>query len=118
MDSDPRLYRRGMALLMALAVTTLGFPLAAIAAEATDKRGYSIFNPMPTQLMRPMSADRPDFTESSYTVDTANGNMQLCWKINLWGNAGGQTAFGLMPFVKIPVASDDVNFFSGITLRY
>jgi len=42
---------------------------------APDKGQYSLFNPTPRELWRPMSADRPDFTESPYTVDA--GAMQL-----------------------------------------
>ena len=168
----PRAHRVGLGRVAAMAVAAIGFPLAAIAEEheahTADKSGYSIFSPTPVQLMRPMSADRPDFTESPYTVDaghvqlemsfvdyafdndngrvhslafapvnlkfgltngtdvqfvfdpyihehtegggTANGNgdFQVRLKMNLWGNDGGQTAFGIMPFVKIPVASDDL----------
>ena len=38
--------------------------------------------------------------------DEGFGDMQLRLKRNLWGNDGGATAFGLMPFVKIPTAND------------
>ena len=111
--------------------------------------------------MRAMSTDRPDQTESPYTVDAghiqiemdlvnwtrdhgrndfafANTNLKIGllnnvdlqlvlggfntldaggdgWgdietrlKINLWGNDGGKTAFGIMPFVKWPTASNAV----------
>ena len=123
---------------------------------SVDKSPYSLLNPTPRELRRPMSADRPDFTESPYTVDAgavqlemsffdyakngdaeawtiapANlklgllndvdlqfvfdpyvhaddgakthdgfGDMQLRLKINLWGNDGGETAFGFMPFKR------------------
>ena len=43
--------------------------------QAADKTGYSLFNPTPRELWRPMSADRPDITESPYTVDA--GVIQL-----------------------------------------
>ncbi len=141
-----------------------------------DKSSYHLFNPTPASLMREMSTDRPDKTESPFTVDaghfqlemdlathtrdhdTANGadvktrsysaapmnlkagllnnvDLQVVietynWvrtedrtartiarqsgfgdviprlKLNLWGNDGGTTAFGLMPFVKIPSNQD------------
>ncbi len=143
-----------------------------------DKSGYHLFNPTPAESMREMATDRPDKTESPYTVDAGHfqiemdvfsfthdrdtsggGNVRtdswafapvnlkvgLCntvdfqlvvetWnevrtddrgaraithqsgfgdltarlKINLWGNDGGPTAFGLMPFVKIPTNQDDL----------
>lgn len=40
-----------------------------------DKTQYTLFNPTPRQLMREMSTDRPDKTESPYTVDA--GHVQV-----------------------------------------
>jgi len=137
-----------------------------------DKSGYNLFNPTPIALMRELTPDRPDKTESPYTVDAghfqlemdfanytennANGVRTETWnvapvnfkvgvlnnvdvqfvfdnylhtrtvdhgagttttqsgfgdfttrvKINLWGNDGGPTAFGVMPFVKFPTNTD------------
>lgn len=136
-----------------------------------DKSRFHLFNPTPRGQMRELSTDRPDQTESPYTVDaghfqvevdffkltydrhTADGMRSEVWnlaplnlkvgllnnvdlqivlddyvnvrtrdpisrttarvsgfgditarlKINLWGNDGGATAFGLMPFVKLPL---------------
>jgi len=45
------------------------------AAEPPDKSGYHLFNPTPRELMREMSTDRPDKTESAYTVDA--GHFQI-----------------------------------------
>jgi len=129
-----------------------------------DKNSYSLFNPTPRELWRPMSADRPDFTESPYTVDAGAvqiemsfvdyarngvedswtyaptnlkigllnnmdlqlvftpyatvddgtqtkgglGDTQLRFKINLWGNDGGESALAIMPYIKIPTASNDL----------
>lgn len=42
---------------------------------AADKRKYHFFNPTPRELMREMSTDRPDKTESAYTVDA--GHYQI-----------------------------------------
>lgn len=39
---------------------------------AADKGGYHLFNPTPRGLMREMSTDRPDKTESAYTVDAGH----------------------------------------------
>ena len=57
--------------------------IAALAAAATfagaqpvaEKSHYTLFNPTPRELMRELSADRPDVTESPYTVDA--GHVQL-----------------------------------------
>ena len=36
------------------------------------------------------------------------GDLIVRCKTNLWGNDGGSTAFGVMPFVKIPTSQDDL----------
>lgn len=154
---------------------------AALASEPLiekDKSIYHLLNPTPHERMRELSTDRPDKTESPYTVDaghfqvemdlvnysydrynsshvdiraesfsfaTANFKVGLCnnvdfqmivptfnttrtddrsirnirknsgfgevtarTKINFWGNEGGPTAFGVMPFVKFPTAQSDL----------
>lgn len=133
-----------------------------------DKSGFHLFNPTPRGLMREMSTDRPDVTESPYTVDAGHlqiemdvaaftrdrhtperaggtdawsfantnikvgltnwadlqvvvpvfqrvrggaegfGDLQLRLKMNVWGNDAGETAFALMPWIKLPTASDDL----------
>lgn len=45
------------------------------AAEPSDKSQYHLFKPTPVELMREMSTDRPDKTESPYTVDA--GHFQI-----------------------------------------
>jgi hypothetical protein len=133
-----------------------------------DKRQYSLFHPTPREFLRPMSTDRPDKTESPYTVDAGHwqieadlvsfgidrrnaddergfginagnvnlklgllnsvdlqlvvenyvyeqvsaggattrksgfGDLTTRLKVNFWGNDGGPSAFGMMPFVKFP----------------
>ena len=150
-----------------------------------DKTIYSLFSPTPKEIMRELNTDRPDKTESPYTVDaghfqvemdlvnyaydrynsshanirsenfsfaTANLKAGLCnnvdfqlvvptyntarthdrsaglvqnnsgfgdlvarTKVNLWGNDGGATAFGVMPFAKFPTSQNDLgnNAFEG-----
>ncbi len=62
------------------AALVASFLAAAAAAAGEDDRanaksGYTIFRPTPRDLMRPLSTDRPDATESPYTVDA--GHLQL-----------------------------------------
>ena len=137
-----------------------------------DKGGYNLFNPTPSDMMRELTPDRPDKTESPYTVDAGhfqletsfveytlnqsaglrtetwnvaptnfkvglsnNADLQFVFnnylnvltedrtagtsstqsgfgdstirlKINLWGNDGGNTAFAILPFVKLPTNTD------------
>jgi hypothetical protein len=49
--------------------------IAASSASAADKTGYSWANPTPVELLRPMATDRPDATESPFTVDA--GHLQI-----------------------------------------
>src|SRR6266568_3679122 len=44
-------------------------------SAAPDKSKYSLLNPTPRQLMREMNTDRPDKTESPFTVDA--GHIQI-----------------------------------------
>ena len=153
------------ALLPAAASPAAAAPQAAPPAAEQDKSRYHLFDPTPPALMRPMSPDRPDFTESPYTVDAGhiqvemsflefsrngdfeslaiapinlkigllnNADLQFIFtprveqelpdgsqaegfddiqfrlKMNVWGNDGGDTALGLMPFVKLPVGDEDL----------
>jgi len=45
------------------------------AEPRADKSGYHLFKPVPKDLMRELSTDRPDKTESAYTVDA--GHFQI-----------------------------------------
>lgn len=60
----------------------LGAVPAAVAQEAAegpraDKSGFHLFNPTPRALLREMSTDRPDTTESAYTVDAGHFQVEL-----------------------------------------
>lgn len=142
---------------------------AGVASAGGDKASFSLLNPTPMSAMRDMSTDRPDKTESPYTVDAGrfqiesdlvvytrdhedgvttqsldvlpfnfkvglthdmdvqfvygsfsrvrvgaadfsdseqgSGDLVIRVKRNLWGNDGGRTALGLMPFIKLPTNS-------------
>ncbi|HTJ77559.1 MAG TPA: transporter [Rariglobus sp.] len=148
------------------------------ATASTVLADYSLFNPVPAGQLRPLNTDRPDLTESPFTVDAGHfqietdvanythgrdksgggntrtnmwsfgtvnlkagltpntdvqwvigtynqvrtkdrvagtamrqdgfGDMTVRVKHNFWGNDGGTTAFGVMPFVKFPTSQDGV----------
>lgn len=44
---------------------------------APDKSAYTLVNPTPRELLRDMSTDRPDTTESPYTVDAGRFQVEL-----------------------------------------
>jgi hypothetical protein len=48
---------------------------AASLAPAQDRSQYTLFNPTPDRLLRDMTTDRPDITESPFTVDA--GHVQV-----------------------------------------
>lgn len=54
----------------------LGLLLAG-SAGAADKSGYSLANPVPPALLRELSTDRPDQTESPYTVDAGHFQLEM-----------------------------------------
>ena len=165
-----------LALVLAVFSCLLAATGTAAAEDAVkplpDKSGYNLFHPPPHDLMRELTPDRPDKTESPYTVDAGHFQLEMdvvtftlnrsndarieTWnvapvnikigllnnvdlqfifdnylyvrtedhqahtmttqsgvgdlttrlKINLWGNDGGQTAFGVLPFVKFPTNTD------------
>jgi manganese/zinc/iron transport system permease protein len=62
----------GLAMLL---VAGTGLAGAALLADARPAAAYSLFDPKPRADMRELSTDRPDLTESPYTVDA--GHFQL-----------------------------------------
>src|SRR5687768_34174 len=48
-----------------------------LALQAADKSPYHLFNPTPRDLMREMSTDRPDKTESPHTVDAGRFQIEM-----------------------------------------
>jgi len=62
-------------------VAVLGVaPVSRAPAQDTplpDKSGYNLFHPVPEALMREMSPDRPDETESAYTVDAGHYQLEM-----------------------------------------
>ncbi|MEE9212565.1 MAG: hypothetical protein V3U29_07920, partial [Phycisphaeraceae bacterium] len=68
MSSQPDTTRHVPTLVLVLLLGTAGDGVAE-QQGAADKNGYHLFNPTPRHLMRDLSADRPDVTESPITVD-------------------------------------------------
>jgi Putative MetA-pathway of phenol degradation len=62
---------------LCFAAALIATPAAAQEANSAppDKGAFNLFNPVPENLMRELSPDRPDKTESPYTVDA--GHYQL-----------------------------------------
>ena len=45
--------------------------------ETADKSGFNLFRPTPDSLLREMATDRPDKTESAYTVDAGHFQVEM-----------------------------------------
>ena len=50
---------------------------AAVSVPPEDKSSFHLFRPTPVHLMRELSADRPDKTESPYTVDAGHFQAEM-----------------------------------------
>lgn len=57
--------------LFTLIFSGILLPFACVAQQAAHQN-YSLFKPVPQKLMREMETDRPDVTESPYTVDAGH----------------------------------------------
>ncbi len=56
-----------------------------------DKSGYNLFHPVPENLMRELSPDRPDETESAYTVDAGHYQLEMDFVNFTYDKLGGTT---------------------------
>jgi hypothetical protein len=54
-----------------------GASVAVASEEPVDKSRYTLFHPTPANLMREMSTDRPDTTESAYSVDAGHVQIEM-----------------------------------------
>ncbi|MEN0020951.1 MAG: transporter [Planctomycetota bacterium] len=75
-------------------------PASAIAQEAPtaaeqaafaggNKHDFHLFNPTPKSLRRPLSADRPDLTESPYTVDAGAFQLEMSFLEYTFNDSAG-----------------------------
>ena len=83
---------------------------AVVAAEpAVDKSAFTVLNPTPAELMRDLSADRPDATESPVTVDAGHIQVELSFFDFTYNSEAGQRtdAWTVMDTnVKLGVTND------------
>ncbi len=92
------------------------------AQTPTEKSCYSVFNPTPRQFMREFATDRPDQTESPYTVDAGHFQLEMDfanWTSNQersnrvdewtreWGIAPLNLKLGLLNNIDIQLVIDN-----------
>lgn len=65
-----------------------------------DKSGYNLFNPVPENLMRELNPDRPDKTESPYTLDAGHFMLEMDFANFTYDKSDGTTtkAWNVAPF--------------------
>ncbi len=57
---------------LAILLCGMFFIPSGYSGQENKEKNYSLFNPVPERLMREMETDRPDVTESAYTVDAGH----------------------------------------------
>jgi hypothetical protein len=86
--------------VLLISILALAIPL-----HAADKSAYNLFNPTPRDQMREMSTDRPDTTESPYSVDA--GHVQIETTLFGFAKDGGVESYSF----------GETNFKLGLTNR-
>jgi hypothetical protein len=72
---------------------------------AGDKSAYTLFNPTPRSAMREMETDRPDVTESAYTVDA--GHLQIEASFVEYAQDAGTEEWDVLPTnIKVGVLNN------------
>ena len=92
-------------------VTLFGvFQIAhAFAGESPDKSGYNLFRPTPDALLREMATDRPDKTESAYSVDAGHYQIEMDLLSYTYDRSDGETleGWGIAPInMKVGVLNN------------
>ncbi len=92
--------------------------------SSADKSKYTLFNPTPKELMRDMSTDRPDRTESAYTVDAGHIQVEMDFfnytydkdtsggadtRVKAWGIAPINFKVGLLNNVDLQTVIESYN---------
>ncbi len=97
-----------LALALVLALVTASTPAIAAAdvpaqpPPTPDKSAYTLFNPTPRELMREMSTDRPDTTESPRTVDAGHFQIELSfidWSLDRGDGDVATRSLAVMPLL-------------------
>ena len=69
--------RIGLVVMLGAAAGSAAAELSPEPVRPPDKSSYTLFHPVPRALMREMSTDRPDQTESPYTVDAGHFQAEM-----------------------------------------
>ncbi len=73
----PSIQLRHLAIISTLTLSMIISVHAKSPVVIPDKSSYHLFNPTPADQMREMSTDRPDTTESPYSVDAGHYQLEM-----------------------------------------
>jgi len=68
---------RAIVIMLLFSVSAFGSIVQDTNNVSRDKNSFNIFNPIPINLMRKMSADRPDKTDCPFTVDAGHFQVEM-----------------------------------------
>jgi len=78
MSKHPLYFPRMLAIAAVLGVAAVSVTRTSGTEKRTaNKSAFTLFNPTPADLMRDLSTDRPDQTESAYTVDAGHFQVEM-----------------------------------------
>jgi len=78
-----------------------GVTTTSISAFETNFK-YGVSDSVDLQLVVIPFLEEKIKTQGGSATESSHGDIELRAKINIWGNNGGDSAFGLLPFIKIP----------------
>jgi len=100
--------------VIAMLLLTMRPAFSEPAAPVEEKSRFTLFNPTPGELMREMSTDRPDTTESPYSVDAGHVQFELSLVDYAWNKDQGaktQTLAVLPSNIKVGLLNNvDIQF--------
>lgn len=82
-------------LLLMLAVPAIGADESA--KPQADKSRYTLFDPVPRDQMREMSTDRPDVTESAYTLDAGHFQVEMSLVDYVYDDTDSTSTMSVLP---------------------
>jgi len=91
---------RRLAAGLLLSLAALGTAAQETNSAPPDKSGFNLFNPVPENLMCELNSDRPDETESPFTVDAGHYQLEMDFANYTGSQADGTTtkAWNVAPF--------------------
>jgi len=82
---------QGSAAGLLLSLAALGAAAQETNCAAPDKSGYNLFKPVPDATLRELSPDRPDKTESPYTIDAGHFQLEMDFANYTYDKSDGTT---------------------------